>query len=66
MSNPTHNCEMCKGRRYAETHPGSILARLWRWHINWCPGWKAYQRSLAERPAQPPVGDTAANPDELR
>jgi hypothetical protein len=26
--------------------PTSILGRLWRWHINWCPGWKGYMKSL--------------------
>jgi hypothetical protein len=29
------------------------LARIWRWHIGWCPSWKAYQKELA----QPPEGD---------
>jgi hypothetical protein len=22
------------------------MARLWRWHTKWCPGWKAYQKAL--------------------
>ena len=26
----------------------SLMARLWRWHTNWCPGWKAYQKALAD------------------
>jgi hypothetical protein len=26
----------------------SILGRLWRWHINWCPGWKSYMKSMPE------------------
>jgi hypothetical protein len=26
----------------SEAH--SLLARLWRWHTTWCPGWKAYQK----------------------
>jgi hypothetical protein len=25
------------------------MARLWRWHTGWCPGWKAYQKHLAEQ-----------------
>jgi len=25
------------------------MARLWRWHTGWCPGWKAYQAHLAEQ-----------------
>ena len=26
----------------------SLLGRFWRWHINFCPGWKAYFLSLSE------------------
>ncbi len=40
-------CEVCPWRKHAERKPQSLLARLWRWHTGWCPGWKAYQRSLA-------------------
>lgn len=43
-----HHCENCAFRRYAERKPNSLLAKLWRWHTTWCPGWKAYQKSLAE------------------
>jgi hypothetical protein len=25
------------------------MARLWRWHTGWCPGWKAYQAHLADQ-----------------
>jgi hypothetical protein len=46
-------CETCRGRAWAERHPRSLLARLWRWHTTWCPGWKAYQRGLKEREAKP-------------
>ncbi|MEZ4389101.1 MAG: hypothetical protein R3D98_16270 [Candidatus Krumholzibacteriia bacterium] len=46
-------CEACRWRRRAEARPGSLLARLWRWHTTWCPGWKAYQRSLAAGAEQP-------------
>ena len=31
---------------YAEANPDTLLARLWRWHTGWCPGWKAYQKEL--------------------
>jgi hypothetical protein len=31
----------------AEQNPKTLVARLWRWHTTWCPGWKAYQRELA-------------------
>ena len=46
------NCATCKGRAYAEAHPDRLLARLWRWHTGWCPGWKAYQRELKELEAR--------------
>jgi len=49
MELPGHKCEDCGLRRRAEKRPDSLLGRLWRWHTHWCPGWKAYQRSLAER-----------------
>lgn len=42
------NCGNCPLRKKAEARPKSILGRLWRWHTNWCPGWKAYQESLQE------------------
>lgn len=35
-------------RRKAEAKPGGFMARLWRWHTRWCPGWRAYQRSRTE------------------
>jgi hypothetical protein len=25
-----------------------MIARIWTWHTKWCPGWKAYQESLAK------------------
>ena len=40
-----HKCESCAIRLYAERTPASWVARLWRWHTRWCPGWKAYQKS---------------------
>ncbi len=42
------NCATCKGRAWSEENPDRLLARLWRWHTTWCPGWKAYQRELEE------------------
>jgi len=41
-------CETCAWRARYEKSPKSFLGRLWRWHAGWCPGWKAYMRSLAE------------------
>ena len=42
-------CATCWLRRHAERKPNSLRARLWRWHTTWCPGWKAYQKELAEK-----------------
>jgi hypothetical protein len=45
----TYACETCPNRLKAEANPKSFMARLWRWHTGWCPGWKAYQAHLAEQ-----------------
>ena len=46
-------CENCSLRKRAEAKPKSLLGRLWFWHIKWCPGWRAYQKYLAEQESQP-------------
>ncbi|MBN2062811.1 MAG: hypothetical protein JW882_20580 [Deltaproteobacteria bacterium] len=43
-----NNCSDCPFRARYDSNPRSILGRLWRWHIRWCPGWKSYIRSLDE------------------
>ena len=43
-----HNCENCGFRARYDQNPRSIIGRLWRWHINWCPGWKRYISSLPD------------------
>ncbi len=43
-----HKCESCGFRRRYDDKPRSLLGRLWRWHIGWCPGWRAYLASLSE------------------
>jgi hypothetical protein len=48
MTNNKYGCDNCGLRRRAEPRPNSLLARIWRWHTGWCPGWKAYQRALGE------------------
>ena len=40
-------CTHCKLRAKYEKDPQSLLGRFWRWHINFCPGWKAYFSSLS-------------------
>ncbi len=42
-------CETCAMRRRAEEKPKSFAAWLWRLHTKICPGWKAYQRHLAQQ-----------------
>ncbi len=42
------NCEKCKFRAKYDNNPRSILGRIWKWHIGWCPGWKGYLRSLPD------------------
>ncbi|MBN1888497.1 MAG: hypothetical protein JW850_10920 [Thermoflexales bacterium] len=48
----TPGCESCPMRAKAEAKPNTWWARLWRWHTTWCPGWKAYQKYLAEQKAE--------------
>jgi hypothetical protein len=24
------------------------LGRIWRWHVNFCPGWRSYMKSLPD------------------
>ena len=47
-------CATCGLRTRAEKNPSSLLSRLWRWHTKWCPGWKSYQKELAELGMDPP------------
>jgi hypothetical protein len=41
-----NHCENCKLRLKHDQKPKSFIGRFWRWHINWCPGWKAYMSGL--------------------
>ncbi len=40
------DCNDCSFRAKYDNNPKSILGRLWKWHIGWCPGWKRYMKSL--------------------
>ena len=42
------NCEKCKFRARYDRKPDSFLGKFWRWHINFCQGWKGYFTSLSE------------------
>jgi hypothetical protein len=54
----TPKCENCAFRAKAEAKPKSFLAWLWRVHTKFCPGWKQYQRWLAEQEAGGSAGST--------
>ncbi|SDW07662.1 hypothetical protein SAMN05444411_10126 [Lutibacter oricola] len=41
-----HMCNECKLRAKYDEKPNSFVGKFWRWHINFCPGWKAYLKSL--------------------
>ncbi len=43
-----HNCENCGFRAKYDNKPKSLLGRIWRWHVGWCPGWREYLMSLPE------------------
>ena len=36
------SCANCQLRAKHDNNPKSFAGRFWRWHINFCPGWKAY------------------------
>lgn len=42
-----HNCDNCPMRAKYDKSPNSFFGRFWRWHINFCPGWKGYIKSLS-------------------
>jgi hypothetical protein len=42
-------CHTCGMRARAEQKPTSLLARFWRWHTHWCPGWRAYVKELQSK-----------------
>lgn len=41
-----NQCANCKLRAKYDQKTTSLIGRFWRWHINFCPGWKAYFTSL--------------------
>lgn len=41
-----HKCAECPIRARYDKNPGSLVGRLWRWHIGFCPGWRSYFGSL--------------------
>lgn len=47
-----HKCADCPIRAKHDANPTSFIGRFWRWHINFCPGWKAYFKSLSPEEQQ--------------
>lgn len=46
MATKKYPCVNCKLRANYEKNPRSFMGRFWHWHIGFCPGWKAYFKSL--------------------
>lgn len=44
----TYKCESCPLREKYEINAQSLIGRFWRWHINFCPGWRAYFIQLSD------------------
>ena len=42
MAQQSYPCETCPFRAKHDKNPKSLVGRFWRWHINFCPGWKGY------------------------
>ena len=42
MTEQEISCPHCPLRAKYDKNPRSLVGRLWRWHINFCPGWKNY------------------------
>ena len=53
---PEIKCETCAMRAKYDNNPKSFVGRFWKWHINWCPGWKAYMASLPAEKRQEVAG----------
>lgn len=47
MQTNNYKCQTCPMRAKWEQSPRSLMGRFWRWHINFCPGWKGYFVSLS-------------------
>ena len=46
---PDPRCSTCPMRARYDKNPKSILGRIWRFHINFCPGWKSYMKSVSDQ-----------------
>lgn len=41
-------CANCSMKERYDKKPHSLISKIWKWHLGWCPGWKAYLTSLPE------------------
>jgi len=41
-------CANCKLRESYDKNPKSLKGRFWRWHINFCPGFKMFFTNQSE------------------
>ncbi len=41
-------CANCKIRAHYDRNPKSLIGRFWRFHINFCPGFKKYLKNLSD------------------
>ncbi|MBN1472002.1 MAG: hypothetical protein JW925_09490 [Syntrophaceae bacterium] len=39
-------CSRCSIKARYDRKPDSMISKIWKWHIGWCPGWKSYLKSL--------------------
>lgn len=46
MEQKKNQCEDCSLRAKYDAKPKSFAGRFWRWHINFCPGWKKYMNEV--------------------
>ena len=47
-----------------DRNPKSLAGRVWRWHINFCPGWKNYFTHQDEE-TKAALADVAADYDDF-
>lgn len=41
-------CSNCSMKSRYDKNPNSIISKIWKWHLTWCPGWKSYLKYLPE------------------
>ncbi len=41
-----NGCADCPMRKRYDADPTALVSRIWKWHIQYCPGWESYLSSL--------------------